>query len=304
MVKTHDKEYFHKYVSGETALRILETLKLKWSAARLFNDPFDVQMELRFDFDRAALKRRLLEAMERIVFSAEEPQGNEANDNFRHFKQLWMDKENLDRPRLRKIAMEVMNLDGKKEQTIRDEYRQAFRDFLSEFKILSVAENHDHLLMWAHYADRHQGAVLRLRCLPASDTALCAAMPVLYSEELPVMADLDDWVRRITGQPNQVTGEAIFKRYILTKSEHWNYEREWRVFTKRDREDGDGYVLLGLLPEEIDAVYLGCKIPEETTIEIAKRLTGPLGHVDLYQARKSPTRFALEFDLMGPGIRS
>lgn len=300
-VKTHDKDYFHKYVTADTALRILSTLKVRWSSARQFNDPFDLQVDLRFDFDRRTLGRRLLEEVDRMIFSKEEPVGDESHPVFRGIKECWRNSSRFDREAVRRqgerLASEIENEGDVIQQAI----QRTFAMMLGEFKLLCVSEHHDDLLMWAHYADYHRGVVLRLRCLPEFDTALCAAMQVTYSDDLPVMARLEDWVRRLTGQPHTVTGERIFMRYCLTKSSAWSYEREWRVLTKRDYESGDGFVLLDLLPQEIEAVYLGCRVSPEARLEVARRLTGSLRHVNLYQARKSLTRFALEFDLMARG---
>jgi hypothetical protein len=296
-MKTHDEDHFHKYVSANTALKILDTLTLRWSAPRLFNDPFDVQMDLRFDFDRATFKEAFRREVERLVLSDEEPQGNEEHHNFKYFKLMWRDRVAIrrDRARFSRILQEVLDLDQDQDQAVREEYRRDFSTFLAEFKVLSVAEAHDNLLMWAHYADYHRGAVIRLRCIPEQDTALCAAMPVTYSEKLPVMADLDDWVRRVTGQHYENDGERIFKRYILTKSAHWAYEKEWRVISNRENERAADYVQSPLLPVEIEAVYVGCRISDEAKSAIASRLCGQLGHVTLYEARKSETRFALNF---------
>ena len=38
-------------------------------------------------------------------------------------------------------------------------------------RMLCVTEEHDNLLMWAHYANNHTGAVLELRVMPEEDNA-------------------------------------------------------------------------------------------------------------------------------------
>ena len=48
----HDKKHFYKYMSTETAFLVLRNRNFKYSSPILFNDPFDIQTELLFDFDK------------------------------------------------------------------------------------------------------------------------------------------------------------------------------------------------------------------------------------------------------------
>ena len=49
----HDRKYFYKYVTVETALLILQNRKLKYSSPVLFNDPFDTQTRIGFDCEES-----------------------------------------------------------------------------------------------------------------------------------------------------------------------------------------------------------------------------------------------------------
>jgi hypothetical protein len=72
----------------------------------------------------------------------------------------------------------------------------------------------DDILMWAHYADKHKGL-----CLEFDGSANCNffgyAQPVGYGD--------------FTHVP---LGDAMksMERVILTKSKHWTYEQEYRIF--------------------------------------------------------------------------
>jgi len=305
MPKTHDRDHFHKYVTGPVAVKILDALQVRWSSARLFNDPFDTQVDLRFDFSVKERNKRLEEEIEKLIFSETEPIGDETKDNFIYFKKLWKDRANLDRTKLRRIIKSVIEEETHRNTgEVFEACRESWGTFLSELKIFCVAEKHDNLLMWAHYSDSHMGAVIRFKCIPEEDTALCAAIPVRYDNRLPYLDTVDSWVKRLIGLPYEFDSRQVFERYVCTKSSDWSYEKEWRVLVQRDHEDGEGVVLLSVLPAEIDAVYLGCKIPVTIRVEIAKRLTGPLQHVDLFQAKMNETHFALEFTLISRGKRA
>ncbi len=73
MPRTHNREYFYKYVTADTAEKILESGMFLWSAPHLFNDPFDHQINYRFPFTGEEVAEKLCEVFERIVFGEFEP---------------------------------------------------------------------------------------------------------------------------------------------------------------------------------------------------------------------------------------
>jgi hypothetical protein len=105
-------------------------------------------------------------------------------------------------------------------------------------RIFCVVEEPDNLLMWAHYAQSHEGAVIQFECLPELDNLLCAAMKVNYVTDPPVITrKLDDYIRHLTGQPNKIDYKSLYYDFHLSKSDHWKYEKEWRVFIPADLEN-------------------------------------------------------------------
>jgi len=292
---THNHEYFYKYVSSRTLLRILDSLKVKWSSPALFNDPFDLQIDPRFDFSTEDFIKALPDEMERLVFGSEEPVGDERHDLFRVIKLLRTTRHTLSRTEFSKAMKEPIDLGGREIAGKLEEWSKEWREFTSQLRIFCVTEVHDDLLMWAHYADCHKGAVVKLKCIPDFDTALCAALPVQYKNALPVIAERDEWVRFMLGCGEVESGEVIFKRFVCTKSTHWVYEKEWRVFSSDQSDDRSGFELSRLLPEEIDSIYLGCRMSVDMKREILERLEKNLRHVRVYEGQRSDSRFALKF---------
>jgi hypothetical protein len=43
---------FYKYMTAATAKKVLEKSTLRWALPTQFNDPFDVQFDLRVEYDR------------------------------------------------------------------------------------------------------------------------------------------------------------------------------------------------------------------------------------------------------------
>lgn len=99
-----------------------------------------------------------------------------------------------------------------------------------------------------------------------------------------------------TGQRRLPTAYPFVEKYICTKSAHWAYEKEWRVFTLCPSPNDELYFQQPLWPEEIQAVYLGCQATEPFKESVVQSATGPLRHIEVYQGKRSCDRFGLEFD--------
>jgi DUF2971 family protein len=93
--------------------------------------------------------------------------------------------------------------------------RQDVQKNVDEVGIACFSKVRDDILMWAHYADKHKGL-----CLEFDGSENCnffgEAMPVEYADFTPVPLG-EDSMKTMT-------------RIILTKSKHWSYEREYRIF--------------------------------------------------------------------------
>lgn len=293
-IKTHDRDFFYKYANYDTAINILSNLEVRWSSPLLFNDPFDTQLDIRYDFNPEELISSLPKEIEKVIFAEEEPQF--ADDN----------PLSLDIKRLRKIRHKLnagefitqMNPDIKKAindlKKLLDDVNQSWKEYVRSMRVFCISEKYNDLLMWAHYAEQHTGVVLKLKCIPELDTALCAAREINYSSEIPVLATKEDYIKKFTAQINIDYGD-LYKNLAYTKSDHWAYENEWRCIVFRPINDNLYDVNL-LNPEEIDTIYLGCRMSKPKRNEILKLLTGKLKHVKVSIASISKTRFSLDFD--------
>jgi len=60
---TSRPQYLYEYVTAHVAQLILRNCTLRWSAASLLNDPFDVQFDLHVEVDRETLRALSLDKM-------------------------------------------------------------------------------------------------------------------------------------------------------------------------------------------------------------------------------------------------
>ena len=108
--------------------------------------------------------------------------------------------------------------------------------------ILSLSERRDDILMWSHYANGHRGLCLGFAASD-NDPFFARALPVVYSAAQPVFDPRDDDFR-------------ASEKVVLTKSEHWSYEREWRITETRGKGP---YVFPA---EALTTVIFGCRATE------------------------------------------
>jgi len=133
----------------------------------------------------------------------------------------------------------------------------------------------DNILMWTHYADKHQGFCLGLA---TKNTFFGRACPIGYSRYAPCVNLIDPASRRIP-----TLGKALF-----TKAKDWEYEAEWRIVCSNT---------LGLqtFPHEaLTEVILGCRMTGNNRRQIMEwcrqRKTPP----SLYEARPKKRAFGLD----------
>ena len=135
--------------------------------------------------------------------------------------------------------------------------------------VLSLTEENDNLLMWAHYADSHRGFVLEFDpehtffdlVGKSGETAL---RPVEYGPR-PRLKSLFD--ERIKGD---------FLQLFCIKSDYWAYEKEWRVIRPLENSDcpdenrEQGIHLFRFPPDCITGIVLGMNTAADKKVELLR----------------------------------
>jgi len=166
--------------------------------------------------------------------------------------------------------------------------------------VICFTQANDNQLMWAHYADSHEGLCLEF---DSSSTFFngqhgCSSyqnvgtlMPVKYSQERPTYLML----RELADET-----ESWF-----TKSEAWDYEEEMRLLLPNDNEmfsdvvrchqkEGDNGERLSFYqtsPKDIKSVILGCRMKDNIKKQIFEKCQSIGVHVK--EAKPSRTEFKL-----------
>jgi hypothetical protein len=164
--------------------------------------------------------------------------------------------------------------------------------FDNAYGVLCFTRTRKHLLMWAHYAENHQGAILGF-----DESAPCftkrsgvgkkggCLLPVLYSDQRPSVDRLDS---------------EVLTRAYFTKSLEWAYEQEQRLLwpAKNPDKESDGHLLFAVPPDALCEVVLGLRATDSTIADVKAALNAePLAkHVSLMRAALKHDEFGLDYE--------
>lgn len=296
---THNREFFYKYVTAATAKAILRNCSVRWSSPRIFNDPFDIQFDLHLPFTEEEYIAAMMVRLNDLYENGRQSPLQSTSPSVVIFNNLFdLARANPDKLDKEEFFKELLL--GTKEgasgaAAALPGIHAEVREIINDLCVFCISETHDNLLMWSHYAASHTGAVIKLKCLPEKDTALCAATQVSYQREMPVWASLESVVESNTGGAPLDPNKYLYAM-AATKSEEWSYEKEWRLISKflKPNQIEAGVADYTIWPEEIVEITFGCRMNDADKVEIAA-LSVHYPNVELSQASVHPKKFELVF---------
>lgn len=291
------KRAFYKYVSPETAVAILGSRTVRFSSPLLFNDPFDIQSGLHFDFDVSTLHAKVLDRLGAMAAAPDEP-AVDSNDVWGRVvlaARAYYPHHGFPKERWSEMTAPLFGeLTGIIQDTQR-RYREHWREkLLPSIRVFCVSEDRDNLLMWAHYARDHTGAVLEFWSLPEEDNALSVATPVIYCSSPPPFFSEQEWLDDLVAV-RKLDMSALYRRYALMKSDHWSYEREWRVWYPM-ANSSEMYDTAPLRESELRAVYFGCRAEDSFIDEGQRLLTAAFPAAKAFKAVKCEVAYELSYN--------
>ena len=154
----------------------------------------------------------------------------------------------------------------------------------SRYRVYCLGPNVGNLLMWAHYADAHRGICLEFNL---RNVVLCGALKCDYSDVFPRMKLHDD-------------AEDADLRILLSKSNVWSYEHEFRLiaqeraFAVPDAETLMTYNSFLQLPEgALRAVVTGCQANHDLVRQLVEQFAP---QVQVRRATRVPNRYELSIE--------
>jgi hypothetical protein len=173
--------------------------------------------------------------------------------------------------------------------------------------VLSLCEHPKNLLMWPHYADSHRGFVIEFdTSSPFFNQTSPPAHVEFSAEETAMFVEEYGRLRKISyksARPSQVVTALSFD-VIMTKSEDWKYEGEWRMLmppqyanSTLPTDRGAPLCLFAVPPNAITKIMLGVNA-DETLHSQALQLRDQANtqHIVIEKGRIDEERFLLHFE--------
>lgn len=280
--------HVYKYLSPATAKIVLENRTLRWSSPPLLNDPFDMQFAFQIRHDFAALKPRVLDAkwdhiLGRHLDLPLNALGRMIRENQERFRLF--SREEFDQHIGPSVDRSFEELIGN-----RDRHNRVLVDFFGNDKIFCVSARPDIILMWSHYAANHSGVVLRFRT-DTLNNPFGVARPVEYVDEMPSLYTDEALVRLLSGYDG-LDHNALMHTVVSTKSAHWAYEEELRIYSGAGRSPA-AFEDIAFGRHEIDGVIFGARTSDPDRERITA-LAAAYPAIELLRARVSTAAYGID----------
>ena len=164
------------------------------------------------------------------------------------------------------------------------------------YGVCSLTTKNDNLVMWSHYADSHKGV-----CLGFNVRSLVNKSYFYLNKEIILLCYSVDYYgeypnlefRFILDKHNTTISLIDFKEMVkplLSKSNHWQYEEEYRILSLNMNNYSIEYD-----PSELISLYLGYRMETEQKEEIVKLMKNKFPRTVIYQSIIKDREFGLEF---------
>lgn len=164
-------------------------------------------------------------------------------------------------------------------------------EILNNYGVFCASKTCCNLLLWAHYAQKHQGAVIGLKPNLEKDSFLRLMCPVEYKNVRPYFSikfpePFDDSEEAI----NKISNSLLY-----TKSLEWSYEQEVRFVIPDETKDGKPS-FLKFYPDELVELYLGCRMSDEDKDKVKQLARKMNPAVRIFHTKLSWQEYQLEFE--------
>ena len=291
------RRFFFKYMSYETACIVLQNQTLRWSTPIILNDPFDMNFRLHIDVDFERVKQMALDQSWNDHFGDNPARpGNNLGELIslarRKFAQKGISMSREDFGKYFESAIDESL--AKVLPGVETAYAE-MRPMLDRTKVLCLATQPDNVLMWSHYALQHTGVVIRLENIPEMNSPYSMAQEVSYPSAMPRRMDEQGLANLLSGRGRSDL-EELFGKVVLTKSHHWSYEAEWRIYGGFGRDPAASFEDLQFGAPELESLIFGCRMDDDkrNELKVAANLINP--DVRLWSANPSKYDFRMEIE--------
>ncbi|WP_208445139.1 DUF2971 domain-containing protein [Vibrio sp. B1ASS3] len=270
----------YKYVTPDSIEIILRNSSIKITNPSEFNDPLDCNVP-EFEVDSKLLKK---------IFTK--------NSGIPKHEISDLSSE---------IDRDISELKSELEP-LSKELGSAWEELIAQFRVLSLTEDPNNILMWSHYADDHKGAVIgfkkfedkgfvknaksvdykngRKKFKEFSSKLLEVLVKYLIKEQDAHVSD-----NREKLVVNALTSSTLkfFTSYFFFKKNEWNYEKEHRLVLRCDSTDisqNGGVNTISFDTGEVCEIIFGVKADPEIVHSCSLLAKEKYPEVHIYQMEK------------------
>lgn len=272
-----------KYLSDTNINNVLKNGSLRFTQPSFFNDPFETQVHTKGLEDRQKAENSLKKNSETLI--------NKELDNLNLppvFEKIV--RQNINMKQGSELLKSIISHPDFK-QASKIEFNKTINENIG---ILSLTTNNKNLLMWAHYANSHKGI-----CIEFDKSHKFFNQKKSEKDSLRHLAQ----VQYQNERPSLYLSEYNEFDVFLTKSNHWEYEEEYRMLMPlkdADQKINNGFediYLFNFPKDSLKTIYLGTKISNENKDKIINLIQNEkdYNHVEIFETKISDEIYDLEF---------
>jgi len=266
-------------MSASTAKLVLESQKLRWSCPSTFNDINELQRMPAFDPSMEECRSDYIKVIIDVAYDdllLTKPLS--ANSKFLVFLTQRLQKQGVDKDDLHdELSALKLTLSD-----LEDILRKQTEDYNNgDLRIMCLSEDNNNEVMWAHYGENHTGCMFEFRHIEELDTPFQMAKKVRYTDNTPCLGSALDFL--LYNELNRLlkkTDEAIY----YTKTAKWEYEKEWRVMTRRPNEE-KLYSDFKFYKDELVSVTLSARISDDNLSYLTNFIRTHYPHCKMYKVQ-------------------
>lgn len=295
---THHPETLVKYCSVETAMKILNSQTLRWSAPNLYPDPFELNHRTTLGFDPQAMLQAAIQAATAMIFAKDEPRGS---NPLTVVIRRWRDEERFQSPEEAvDVLKELLSQMVDNRLQALDQLMADWRKFCRTLRVCSFSAKPDNIAAWNQFADQHHGVAIRLQC--GEFTSLPKPQQVNYRPNRPEITTLREQLDVVLTNQAFHAEEYFFDKFTC-KAMHFSSEQEWRCFRQSKDEIGEEakaesawFDDVKFERSDITAVYFGTFTDPKAMRDIYALIKEQYSQAKVFQAKTSQSKYEIEFN--------
>jgi len=151
------------------------------------------------------------------------------------------------------------------------------RELGRQVRVCCFSRSAHNVMMWWHYANKHQGVVFQFKTRHMVDTAMGTYKGQAVSYKNGALS-VEDLVKVLELGMDKRSPEELGRMSFATKGREWRGEEEVRFFCASDRE------YLRISEQALSGIILGDKVSNEFVLQIKRAVSGWKTPPRLYKA--------------------